>query len=330
MKVYKKFINECYYIFEKYSDEHAHRKVWNHFIVHKKHGSEVRTHLNSGEHEKALSHMKGEIEKAKSNPSHPLSFEKAKRGFAKSGKTDADRKSYHKELEDAVHGVYALSTHKKIKGAVDSGHPARVTGGSDPNAKLSKGWKGAGGSNKTPKSDLEIYNPKNPKERRGISMKKGGGSQLASAEPGEMRATYRSAAKAYVQRFHGDKSKEERNKIKSDIENRANRASKLFARMKTGSDSGNDLRKRAAQRHVDKIHSDHPQMTRLVTQASTSGNTKFSGRNSPGTAGIVLTGRTSKTPATAKSAEQQSSSKPRAAKPKGSNRAGNLKVDYRG
>ena len=37
---------------------------------------------------------------------------------------------------------------------------------------------------RTPKGDLEVYNPRNPKERRGVSMKKGGGSQLASAEPG--------------------------------------------------------------------------------------------------------------------------------------------------
>jgi len=326
MKTFQEFLIIC----EKYSDEHAHRKVWNHFITHKKHGEQVRAHLDSGEHDKALDHMKGEVEKAKSDPKHPLSFEKAKRGFSKSGKTESDRDNYHKELEDAAHGVHALAGHKKMKGAVEKQHPARVTGGSDPDAKLSKRWKSGGGSNKTPKGDLEVYNPKNKKERRGVSMKKGGGAQLASAEPGEMKATYKSAAKSYTQRFHGHKPKPERKQIQSDIEQKAGTASRLLARMKTGSERGNELRKRAAQRKIDRLHAEHPQLTRHVSQASTSGDTKFRGKNSPGTAGVVLTGRTSKSAASAKSSEQQTSAAPRAAKPKGSNRAGNLKVDYKG
>ena len=326
MKTFQEFLLIC----EKYSDEHAHRKTWNHFITHKKHGKEVRGHIEKGDHESALSHMKGEVEKAKSDPKHPLSFEKAKRGFSKSGKTESDRENYHKELGDATHGVRALASHKKMKGAVDKGHPARVTGGSDPDAKLSKQWKSGGGSNKTPKGDLEVYNPKNKKERRGVSMKKGGGAQLASAEPGEMKATYKSAAKSYTQRFHGHKSKEERKKIQGDIENKSGTAAKLLARMKTGSEGGNELRKRSAQRKIDRLHGEHPQLTRHVSQVSTSGDAKFSGKNSAGTAGIVLTGKTNKSDANAKSADQQTSAKPRAAKPKGSNRAGNLKVDYKG
>jgi hypothetical protein len=315
---------------EKYSDEHAHRKAWNHFITHKKHGESVRGHLAAGEHDKALSHMKSEVEKAKSDPKHPLSFEKSKRGYSKSGKTNADKEGYHKEMDDAVHGVHALASHKKMKGAVEKRHPARVTGGSDPDAKLSKTWKSGGGTNKTPKGDLEVYNPKNKKERRGVSMKKGGGAQLASAEPGEMGATYKSAAKSYTQRFHGHKPKSERKKIQADIEKKAGVASKLLARMKTGSEGGNELRKKAAQRKIDRLHGEHPQLTRHVSQASTSGDAKFGGKNKPGTAGLVLTGKTSKSDANAKSSEQQTSAKPRAAKPKGRNRSGNLKVDYKG
>ena len=86
--------------------------------------------------------------------------------------------SYNKELRDAVSGVYALATQKKFRRAVSGQQPARVTGGSDPNAQLSRTWRSGGGTNRTPKGDLEVYNPRNPKERRGVSMKKGGGSQL--------------------------------------------------------------------------------------------------------------------------------------------------------
>lgn len=325
MKTYKEFWTLC----EKYSEEHAHRKVWNHFITHKRHGETVRGHLSSGSHDDAIAHMKSELEKAKTDPKHPLSFAKSKRGFSKSGKTQADEAGYHKEMEDAIHGVTSMASHKKMKGAVEGRHPARVTGGSDPDAKLSKTWKSGGGSNRTPKGDLEVYNPKNKKERRGVSMKKGGGAQLASAEPGEMSATYKSAAKSYSQRFHGDKPKEERKRIQSDIEGKAGVAARLLARMKKGSRSGNELRKRAAQRKIDRLHAEHPQLTRLVSQASTSGEKKFGGRNAPGTAGLVATGRTASKPASTKSSEEQKSAAPRAALAKGSNRPGNLKVDYR-
>ena len=61
---------------------------------------------------------------------------------------------------------------------------------------------------------MEVYDPDNPKYRVGISMKKGVGAQLASAEGGELKGMYSVAARNYVKRFHSDKSKEEKKKMK--------------------------------------------------------------------------------------------------------------------
>ena len=122
--------------------------------------------------------MTKEVNAAKEDPKHPLHFSKAKRGFAKKGKQETDLDSYNKELNDAIGGVLSLATQKKFRGAVSKGFPARVTGGSDASAKLSKSWRSDGGKNATPKADLEIYNPQNPKDRRGVSMKMGTGAQL--------------------------------------------------------------------------------------------------------------------------------------------------------
>ena len=324
MKTFSAFITE------KYSEEHAHRKLWNHFISHGKHGKEVRQAILDKEYDKALEIMTNEVQYSKTDPKHPLHFDNAKRGFsAKKGKQDADLDTYHKELDDAVRGVHALAAQKKFRGAVEGRHSARVTGGSDPNAKLSRTWKGAGGKNVTPKGDLEIYNAKNPKERRGVSMKKGGGAQLASAESGEFLATYKAAAKSYAQRFHGDKSKEERKKIQQDIMNRAQRVADANVNMKTAGRDEKQALKVSAQDVLDGMHDTHPNLTRLVSQISTSGDAKFGGRNAPGTAGTVLTGASKKSDATAKPAEQQVSARPRQALPKGDNRPGNVKVDYR-
>lgn len=324
MKTFSEFITE------KYSEEHAHRKLWNHFISHRRHGQEVRQAILDKDYDKALEIMTTEVQYSKTDPNHPLHFDKAKRGFsAKHGKRNTDLDIYHKELDDAVRGVHALASQKKLRGAVEGRHSARVTGGSDPNAKLSRTWKGAGGKNVTPKGDLEIYNAKNPKERRGISMKKGGGAQLASAESGELLATYKAASKSFVQRFHGDKSKEERNRIRQDIMNRIQRVADANVAMKDAGRDEKQALKVSAQDILDGLHDNHPNLTRHVSQVSTSGDTKFGGRNAPGTAGVVLTGATPKSAATAKPAEQQVSAKPRQALPKGDNRPGNVKVDYR-
>jgi len=337
-------------ILEKYNDEHAVRKTWNHFVTHGQFGKPVRDALAQGDKGAALSHMKAQLARAKKDPNHPLSFEKAKRGFPKSGKKDDHRASYEKEMSDALSGVFALATQRKFRSAVSGRQPARVTGGSDPNAKLSRSWKSGGGTNRTPKGDLEIYNPKNKKERRGVSMKKGGGSQLASAEPGEMRATYAVAARNVTKpnysrprKQSGESAADYQKRLtqmkldarksaqskQQNIERESGKAAKLLTRMKTGSSSGNELRKRAAQRRMDALHKNNPGLTRQVSQVSASGAQKFAGKNAPGTAGTILTGVNKGKPATAKPIEQQPSANPRLAKPKGSNRPGNLKIDNR-
>ena len=326
MKTFKQFIILC----EKYSEEHAHRKLWNYFISHPEHGKDVRDAILNKDYDKALEIMTTEVDYSKTDPKHPLNFTKADQGFsAKHGKRPDDENDYNREIGDAVHGVLALASQKKLRGAVEKMHPARVTGGSDPNAKLSRTWKSAGGKNVTPKGDLEIYNPDNPKERRGVSMKKGGGAQLASAESGELMATYKAASKSFVQRFHGNKSKEERKRIQKDIMDRISRVANANTQMKTASDSEKQALKTSAQDILDTLHDEHPNLTRHVSQVSTSGEQKFGGRNAPGTAGVVLTGRTNKSAATAKSSEQQISARPRQALPKGSSRPGNVKIDYR-
>lgn len=274
MKTYNQFIIECLYVIEKYSDEHSHRKVWNHFIVHKKHGKEVQSHLGSGEHDKALSHMKKEVEKAKSDPKHPLSFEKAKRGFTGS-KSESDRDSYHKELDNAVHGVHALATKdRRTKNAASSRKPMRVTGAGK--AETTKDWKKSGAKDKTPKRDLEIHDPKNKKYGIGISQKKAGGSQLMSAGPEETHATIKHASKKLAKSMlKSGKSREEAESAKKDIEKRSSRATRAIKAMERGSRQRKDALKRVAQRHIDRMHDAHPHLAKHIGSEASSGVGKY-------------------------------------------------------
>ena len=347
MKTYTHFIEECYeHILEgAYNDEHALRKTWNHFMVHKKHGAEVRKHIDSGDHAAALDHMKGEVEKAKSDPKHPLSFEKSQRGF-KGGKTDADRKSYHQELDNAVHGAHTLSTkERRTANAAKKGLPMKNTGAGK--APVTASWAKTGATNTTPKRDVEIHDPKNKKHGIGISMKKPGGSQLMSGGPEETHATIKHAAKSHASELiKSGKSKEEADAAHQDIVKRSERVSWLVKGMEKGSPARKAAIKQAAQRHIDHMHDNHPGLENHIGNEASSGNQKFGKRVSAGSgqASVVLKGADTKKGIEPKAQDIQRrerakgfKGKLRAAMPKsdkvnpktGKTRSGNVKLDER-
>lgn len=346
MKTFREFILEnnnfllekFYLIFEKLNktfDEDAHAKVWNYFIANPEY-TEVRDAILNNDKKKAIELMQAEIQKARENSDHPLNFAKADDSeFALIGtgknqrrnREASDEDPFNQEIEKAISGVGSLANQKKLRGSVEKGFPARKTGADK--AELSQRWKSAGGSNTTPKSDIEIYNPDNQKDRRGISLKKEGGSQIASAEGGELRGTYQAAARAFTKRFHSDKSKEEKLKIEKEIIDAATRVAAINSLQKQAGDAGDasSVKKQkgkirdSGQEILDKLHDKYPNLTRIVTQISTTGDEKFRGKNSPGSAGTILTGDE------AKRSEEQPSARPRNALPKGEGRPGNTKID---
>ena len=348
MKTYSQFV-ESYYsrLFEgAYNDEHALRKTWNHFMVHKKHGAEVRKHLDAGDHQAALEHMKSEAEKAKTDPKHPLSFEKAQRGF-KGGKTDADRKSYHQELDNAVEGAHTLATkERRTSNAAKKGLPMKNTGAGK--APVTPSWEKTGAKNTTPKRDVEIHDPKNPKHGIGISMKKPGGSQLMSGGPEETHATLVHAAKRHAAELvkSGSHTKEQGSDVVKDITSRSERISWLVKGMEKGSPARKAAIKQAAQRHIDSMHDNHPGLENHIGSEASSGNEKFGKKVSAGSgqASVVLKGADTKKGVQAKAQDIQRrerargfKGKLRAAMPKsdkvnpktGKTRSGNVKLDER-
>ena len=330
MKSFGDFIFICEKL-NKTHDEDSQSKLWNYFISNSD-NQKVRDLILNKDYKGAEEEIKKEVDKAKSDSSHPLNFNNAgdEEFSKKEGRQPGDEKTYNDFLDDSVSGLLALSKQKKLRSAVERGLPSRVTGSGA--AELSKKFKGAGGVDRTPKGDIEIYDPDNPKDRRGISMKKGVGAQLASAEGGELKGMFKVAARDYVRRFHSDKSKEERRSIEKEIMNDAERLSAIGRLQKTAGEAPDINKQKQSLKNVsqgisDKLLKKYPQFERLLSQVATSGKGKFA--SDSGTAGIVLTGKNKDKEATAKPSEQQGSSKPRLALPKGSGRPGNLKIDYR-
>ena len=330
MKSFKEFILICEKL-NKTHDEDSQSKLWNYFIANSE-NKKIRDLILSNDFEEAEKEIKKEVQKAKTDPEHPLNFKNAgdEEFSKKEGRQDGDEETYNDFLDDSISGVLALSKQKKLRSAIEKGLPSRVTGSGQE--ELSKRFKTAGGTDKTPKGDLEVYDPDNPKYRVGVSMKKGAGAQLASAEGGELKGMYKIAARDYVRRFHSDKSKEERRKIEKEIMSDAERLSAIGRLQKTAGEAPDTDKQKQSLKNVsqgisDKLIDKYPQFERLLSQVATSGKGKF--RGDSGTAGVVLTGKNKNKEASAKPAEQQPSAKPRLALPKGSGRPGNLKIDYR-
>lgn len=287
MKSFREFIFECYFnefsffLFEgKYSDEHAFRKVWNHFITHRKYGKEVRDLINSGKYDEAREAMEKEIAAAKEDPKHPLSFEKAKRGFekGKDNNVSQSQSTYYDELKLAPDSVVAYTKGRRGKSAANRPTAyAKVEGGATP--PTTRMWKDVVGKEAdTSKRDISIADTKNKKFGQGISLKQGEGSQTLSAEPEEVRGLFQAAAKKYIQQLKkGGASKEDIEKFKADVESNISkyiRAQSLKI-SPTENKEKSDKRLSIAQSAVDKLVKSYPGFDRLVDKEAASGEQKF-------------------------------------------------------
>ena len=331
MKTFQEFILICEAL-NKTHDENSQSKIWNYFIGNPEQ-QEIRDLLLKKDYESAKILIRQEVEKAKQNREHPLNFQNAGEDefSQKSGRQPGDERPYNKFLDDSISGLLALSKEKKIRKSIEKGLPTRVAGKSQ--AELSKRFNRDGGTDKTSKGDIEIYDPDNDKFKVGVSMKKGKGAQLASAESGELKGMVSSAARQYVKKFHSNKSREEKEKIEREIMGRIEKVSQNQIDMRTADRDTQKNLKISSQEVLDNLNNDYPQLTRIINQVATSGKGKF--KSQQGVADVVLTGKEGDVEASAISSERQKSSNLRAALPKGKNkstgvsRPGNTKIDYK-
>ena len=263
-----------------YNDEHATARVWNHGVKHNL--------LN--DKPALLKH----IEDAKKNPKHPLSFESANdEGFSGKVKTEKHRDSYYKELHAAAHGVHALAQHPDFHNAAKNGHVMRVMGSN--RGTLSQLWQkhGAKGASATSKSDIAL-GPKG-KEGRGLllSMKKGGGSQLASPYSAETKALHDHATKDMLDN-HPQYSKMSAQKKKSIHSSVMDRIGKLTEHMDAAKYTDREGKKehvKKAQTILNDIHDEHPMLNHFLRKEAIIGRGKF-GEGSEHSPTHLVTGAT--------------------------------------
>lgn len=295
-----------------YSDEHALANAWNHAVSHPN-----ASHLLSNS-----SHLHDEIEKAKSDTNHPLNFANQKDGFT-GGKKPEHEDAYYSELHHAADAVHGIANHPSFKNAVKNKLQAKVSGASK--GKLSDNWKKSGATNTTSKADVVIGGGQG-EEKHGVSLKKGD-AQLMSAEPNEFHATYSHAVEQ-----HQSQNKDFTDEHKKSVMDRVSKIQSNLNAMKTTTDKSEQRRLRdEAQGHINSIHSEHPSLLHHVAFEASTGHGKF-GQGGEGTARHLVTTIAGSAPHvhdTETGHQPIEVGTPRVALPKGKNRPGNVKLDYK-
>lgn len=328
MKSFKEYISENTILFEAkegaYSDEHAHARIWNHMT-----GMGIA-------HDKEA--MQKEYAKAKVNVKHPLHVANAQNheGFVGGKKTKAHEAAYHSEHENAIHTIHGLATHSDFKKAVKEKHQAQVTGGA--RGELSDTWKKYGATKgATSKTDIAIMKP-NSKTGEGIrlSMKKGGGSQLMSAGPEETNAVHHVAAKEMLDTHpkYAKLPQKKKDEIHANIMSKVKQAGKHLDAMRTAKESELQGLKQKAQKALDTVHNEHPELNHFVRKEATTGRGKF-GEGSPHAASYIVKSAAGKKGVSVQDVNKMNfeGPRPRASLPKGTTsagrRSGNVKLDER-
>lgn len=289
-----------------YDDEHATANLWNHAT-------------ENPDTVKSPDHLKAEIEKARKNKKHPLNFHNQTEGFT-GGKKPHHEEAYYEELHRAAHTVHGLANHPELKKAFKAKAKASVAGATK--GKLSSTWTKNGGSNATSKADIVISGKGH---HHPISLKKGD-SQLMSAQGSEFKATYDHATDQHM-KANKKFTAAHKKAVMAGIDKVNNHLSKMAG----ASPDQQRQHRDSAQKILDKIHSDHPGLLSHVHHEASTGEGKFGGKGSVGSARFLVTSthngahihdvETNKDPIVA--------SHPRVALPKGEGRPGNVKIDYK-
>jgi hypothetical protein len=178
----------------KHVDEHAVIRTWNHFSDH-----------YNGE-QPTVEEMHSEIDRAKSDPSHPLhisnipkkEFTHGINGYGDGGSEEVRKRAentYYNNMKNAAHTIHAMAKHKDFKSHWQNKDILEGAGRTQP--ELSDLYKESGvkGAGATSKADVITIRSRSPEHKalKLISLKDEKGSQLMSSSPAEFEGIYRHA-----------------------------------------------------------------------------------------------------------------------------------------
>lgn len=245
----------------RYSDEHAHIKMWN-FACLKDAFDEHSLNL--------------QIILAKHDPHHALSFQNAeKAGFSRRRKTTLHEGSYYEELERAAKSVEEIAKHPDFQTAVSEKFEAVMMG--TKRGELSEAWKEHGEPRAVSKTDIRIQSRFDPSRGMSISLKKNGDCALMSAGVAEQTATHSIAVLRMLEEEDKYKSYQPHDKVHTHgmILQRVRNVSNYLKEMIGETEVGRQNCKMKAQEELDSINRLWPELSQYMRREAATGEGKF-------------------------------------------------------
>jgi hypothetical protein len=184
-----------------YNYEVALVNLYNHLIKGNDKGNVrgklLRGAVSRGDMDTVTDILSDELNKAKTDPKHPLHFDNAdNEGFTgKAGKTEEHKDAYYKALEDQAYTFLNDSQSRTGKNLISQGYTVKRQGAEQ--APLSKtGQKAYGKKTDTSKPDIVFQHPTRPERVNYVSLKKASGAVSASSGAEETAGNYTVGMKA--------------------------------------------------------------------------------------------------------------------------------------
>ena len=242
----------------KFNDEQAHVNMWNHMLRQ----PGFRQLVQSGDTQAVNNAIRIEIQKAHHSPKHPLNFKNVKNvGFDKGGKTPNHYKSYTSRLNNSGNSVAAMLNTRSGRNMAINGYTANRVGGEHKASRPN--WKGQ--SKGQGRADIEYTNPLNPKSLHTQSVKSAGGSQAASGEGSQTKATIMSAIKTLTK---------DKNVINS-VNKEATIIGNLMQSMRGKDKSGADLIQNQIKTRLTNLSKQYPGLDRAFGLEALTGKSQF-------------------------------------------------------
>lgn len=160
-------------------------------------GKLLRGAVSRGDMDTVTDILSDELNKAKTDPKHPLHFDNAdNEGFTgKAGKTAEHEDAYYKALEDQAYTFLNDAQSRTGKSLISQGYVVKRQGAEQ--APLSKtGQKAYGKKTDTSKPDIVFQHPTRPERVNYVSLKKASGAVSASSGAEETAGNYTVGMKA--------------------------------------------------------------------------------------------------------------------------------------
>jgi len=327
-----------------FSDEKSHEILWNHIVgsldKDAELGKKVRKAIKDKDWDTVEREVNTAVEKAQSDPEHPLHFDnQSGDGFTGGSKTDDHRNAFNSRIERSKHGVISMLKSRQGSSMGSKGWKVTQQGGEHQKSKSDWGGnpKGQG------RTDLVYTDPDNPKAAHRQSQKDVRGSQAYSAGGDQFSSTVKAAAKE-ITKPKFDKPRKEKDESDQDYKSRvtqiktdareaakkkqaqigrqAERTGKLVDAMKNRSPEDKQRLKGLASRMTGRMEKQNPGLSKAAGQEALTGKAQFGGKVDS----VITTGDER---SSVKDPRATSVGDPRPALPKGSTRGGNVKGDIK-